>query len=223
MSKNKTVLVTGGSRGIGLAICEEFKRAGYKVIAPTRQELDLNSLDSIKNFVAKPKNQKIDILINNAGINKPEWIAEMQDETIDETIQVNLTAPFYLIRACVPYMKQQKWGRIINVSSIFGIVARAKQTLYCATKHGLNGLTKSLALELAQDNILVNSVCPGFTKTQLVLRNPPEKIKAIENDIPLGRLAEPGEIAKAVFYLASPENTYLTGQTIIIDGGFSCK
>lgn len=223
MKRKRTVFITGGSRGIGLAMKKLFTRRGYKVIAPARKELDLNDISSINTYFSNHPNQKIDILINNAGINKPEWIDEMRDETISETIQVNLTSAFFLARACVPYMKKQKWGRIINVSSLFGIIARGKQSLYSATKHGLNGLTKSLALELAPYNILVNSICPGFTKTQLVLRNPPGKIKAIENDIPLGRLAEPEDIAQAALFLASADSSYITGHMLIIDGGYSCK
>lgn len=223
MKRKRTVFITGGSRGIGIAMKNLFTRRGYRVIAPTRKELDLNDISSFKKYFSDHPDQKIDILINNAGINKPEWIDEMHDETISETIQVNLTSAFFLARACVPYMKQQKWGRIINISSLFGIIARGKQSLYSATKHGLNGFTKSLALELAPYNILVNSICPGFTKTQLVLRNPPGKIKAIENDIPLGRLADPIDIAHAALFLASDVSSYITGHTLIIDGGYSCK
>lgn len=222
MKKKKTVFVTGGSRGIGKAIVHVFKKNGFTIIAPTREELDLHNNDSIISYFQKNLVQA-DILVNNAGINQPEWIDEMHDETIEETIQINLTAPIYLIREIVPYMKKQQWGRIINISSIFGIIARGKQSLYSATKHGINGLTKSLALELAPYNILVNSVCPGFTKTQLVLRNPPKKIAELEKDMPLGRLAEPEEIAQTVYYLASEQSTYITGHTLVVDGGYSCK
>ncbi len=140
------------------------------------------------------------------------------------TIQVNLIAPIRLIRGFIGNMKKNKWGRIINISSAFGIVARGKQVLYSATKHGINGVTKALALELAQYNILVNSVCPGFAKTDLVVkRNSPEKIATLEKDIPLGRLAEPSEIANLVEFLISDKNTYMTGSCIIIDGGFTSR
>ncbi|MFH0749532.1 MAG: SDR family oxidoreductase [Candidatus Gottesmanbacteria bacterium] len=222
MKKKKTVFVTGGSRGIGKAIVQVFKKNGLTVIAPTHEELNLQSKESILSYFIKHKIQA-DILVNNAGINEPEWIDETHDETIEKTVQVNLIAPIYLVRQVVPYMKKQRWGRIINISSIFGVIARGKQSLYTATKHAINGLTKSLALELAPYDILVNSVCPGFTKTQLVLRNPVKKIRALEKDVPLGRLAEPEEIARVVYYLASDESSYITGHTLVVDGGYSCK
>lgn len=221
--KKRTVFITGGSRGIGWAIVEVLKK-NYIIVAPTRKEMDLLSRDSIKSYLKKNKNLKVDILINNAGINYPQWIEEMENKNIDDTVQINLVAPILLTREFVGSMKKNKWGRIINISSAFGIVAREKQVLYSSTKHGMNGMTKALALELAQHNILVNSVCPGFTKTDLVVkRNSPEKIAVLEKDIPLGRLAEPSEIANLVEFLVSDKNTYITGSTIVIDGGFTCK
>lgn len=221
--KNKVVLVTGGSRGIGKAIVSLLKKEGYSVLSPTRDKLNLFDNSSIEEYIKQNKDRKIDIIINNAGINHPQWIDEMSDDNIKNTIQINLEAPIRLIRGFVTNMKKNKWGRIINMSSAFGIVARGKQTLYSSTKHGINGLTKALALELAEYNILVNSVCPGFAATEMVLRNPPEKVKMIEKDIPLGRLVKPIEIARLVKFLISEDNTYITGSNIIIDGGFTSK
>ncbi len=223
MKKQKVIFLTGASRGIGLAIFKKLKKEGYKIIAPTRRELDLSNPISIKHLIEINKNAKIDILINNAGVNFPRWIDELEDENLEQTIQVNLTSPIKLIRAFVPHMKKQKWGRIVNISSMFGIVARGKQVPYVASKHAINGVTKTLALELGQHNILVNSVCPGFVKTDLVLRNPPEKLAALAKDVPLGRLAEPKEIAELVSFLISEKNTYITGSCIVIDGGFTCR
>lgn len=221
--KKKTILLTGASRGIGEAINKKLKKS-YDILAPAREELDLFDNKSIELFIEKNKDKEIDIIINNAGINSPQWIDELTDENIDRTMQVNLIAPIRLVRGFVGNMKKNKWGRIINISSAFGIVARGKQVLYASTKHGINGVTKALALELAQYNILVNSVCPGFTKTDLVVkRNSPEKIAVLEKDIPLGRLAEPEEIANLVEFLSSDKNTYITGSCIIIDGGFTSK
>lgn len=221
--KKKTVLITGGSRGIGAAIAALLKKEGYAVIAPARGELDLKDDRSLETFVRRHKRTRFDILINNAGVNEPQWIDQMTDENIAETMQVNLVAPMKLVRAVVGGMKKRKWGRIVNISSMFGIIARGKQALYAATKHGLNGVTKGLALELAPHNILVNSVCPGFTATDLVLRNPPGKIRALAADVPLGRLAKPVEIARLVSFLISEKNTYITGESILIDGGYTCK
>lgn len=221
--KKRTILLTGASRGIGNAIYKKLKNS-YNMLSPTRKELDLSDNKSIDAFIKKNKNAKIDIIINNAGINFPQWIEDLSDENIENTIQINLVAPIRLIRGFVGNMKKNKWGRIINISSAFGIVARGKQTLYSATKHGINGVTKALALELAKDNILVNSVCPGFTKTDLVVKkNSPEKIAILEKDIPLGRLADPAEIANLVEFLVSDKNTYMTGSCVVIDGGFVSK
>lgn len=220
----RIVLLTGGSRGIGEAILKLLNSKGYLIIAPPRSELDLLSNNSIEEFVKKYQKTKIDIVINNAGVNNPQWIEEITDENLFETVQVNLVAPILLARGFVSGMKKRRWGRIINISSMFGIVARGKQVLYSASKHGLNGMTKALALELAPYNILVNSVCPGFTRTDLVVkRNTLEKIKLFEKDVPLGRLAEPIEIANLVEFLISDKNTYITGSSIVIDGGFTCR
>lgn len=219
----KTVFLTGASRGIGRSIYKTLKKEGYIIIAPTRKELDLRNLESVKRYLNKNKDLKIDIIINNAGINYPQWVEELDDTNIEDTINVNLIAPIQLIRNFVQNMIKNKWGRIINISSIFGLVARGKQVPYVATKHALNGVTKTLALELARHNILVNSVCPGFVATDLVLQNPKKKIKMLIEEIPLGRLAQPQEIAELVSFLISPRNSYITGSRIVIDGGFICR
>lgn len=219
----KTVFITGAGRGIGDAIFKKLKTENYKIIAPTRQELDLGNNTSTNRYIEANKNLKVDILINNAGINLPTWINELTDKNIDEHLNVNLRGPIKLISTFAPHMKKNKWGRIINISSIFGVVARGKQTMYTATKHGINGVTKTLALELGPHNILINSVCPGFTNTDLIKRNPPEKNALIAKDIPQGRFAEPVEIAELVSFLISEKNTYINGQNIIIDGGFTCR
>lgn len=220
--KKKTVLLTGASRGIGEAIYKKLEN-DYIIIAPTRKEMDLLDNKSIEAFIRKNKKQEIDIIINNAGINFPQWIEEITDENINTTMQINLIAPIRLVRGFVGNMKKNKWGRIINISSMFGLIARGKQVLYSSTKHGVNGMTKALALELAQYNILVNSVCPGFSRTDMVLSNSPEKIALLEKDIPLGRLAHPSEIADLVEFLISEKASYITGSTILIDGGYSAK
>lgn len=221
--KKRTALITGASRGIGQAIVQLLQQSGYQVFAPPRKDLNLLSRRSIDRFLDRHEDKPFDILINNAGVNQPEWIDQVNSRNLTETAQVNLLSPIRLISAVVPSMKRHRWGRIVNISSIFGVIARSKQVLYSATKHGLNGVTKALALELGPHNILVNSVCPGFTDTELVRKNPPEKIAAIERDIPLGRLAQPEEIARLVAFLVSENNTYITGATLVIDGGYTCQ
>ena len=223
MKKNKTVFLTGASRGIGKAIYQLLKKQVYKIIAPSRHELNLSDVKSVNSFIKENKNLKIDILINNAGVNFPQWIEELDNKNLFDTVQINLLSPIVLIRTFVPHMKKQQWGRIVNISSMFGIVARGKQVPYSASKHGINGATKALALELGKHNILINSVCPGFVKTDLILKNSLEKLKALASDVPLGRLAEPEEIAELVLFLISSKNTYINGANIIIDGGFTCR
>lgn len=221
----RAVLITGGSRGIGNATVQKLKKTGkYEVFAPLRSGLDLSNDESIEKFINKYRDKPIDIIINNAGINNLDFIENISDQNIKDTIQVNLIAPVKLIRGFVNHMKRQRYGRIINISSIFGVVSKEKRTLYSATKFGLNGVTKALAVELGLYNILVNSVCPGFTNTELTKKNISKtERKEIEKDIPLRRFAESEEIADLIEYLISDRNTYITGQTIIIDGGFVCK
>lgn len=223
MSKRK-VLITGGSRGIGKAIADKFFLEGYEVIIPSRKELNLLDNQSIENYIEKNKNLTIDVIINNAGINPLGFIEDITDKDFDETIQINLKAPYKIIQGFVSKMKEQKYGKIINISSIWGVVSKEKRTIYSATKNGIHGITNSLAVELGKDNILVNSVCPGYTNTELTKQNvSEEESKNMFNQIPLGRFAEPTEIAELVYFLSSEKNSYITGQKMIIDGGFVVK
>jgi 3-oxoacyl-[acyl-carrier protein] reductase len=163
----------------------------------------------------------VDILVNNAGINLLCAIEGIDDDTFAEMIAVNLQGPLTLIRELAPHMKRQGFGRIVNISSIWGLRSKERRTLYSSTKFALNGATKALARELGGHGILVNAVCPGYVNTELTRTNvPPAEQEAIKRTIPLGRFAEPGEIARLVRWLVSGENTYLTGQALVIDGGF---
>lgn len=222
-SLNKTVLLTGASRGIGEAIYQMLEKDGYEIIAPQRQELDLSNAISVNKYLASIKDTRIDILINNAGINLPQNTGEISEEVIDETISINLASPIRLVNGVAVGMKKRKWGRIVSIASIFGHVARERQVLYAATKHGIIGMTKALALELGPFNILVNSVSPGFTDTDLTRRNSPEKNREIAKDVPLNRFAGVSEIAGTVRFLISDKNTYINGADIIVDGGFVCR
>jgi len=220
----RKVLVTGGARGIGKAIVEKFKSEDYEVFAPTREELNLMDMESIKIFVDKYKDIYFDVIINNAGCNEINKIEDITDEELKSMMFVNLIAPIKLLGGLVPQMKKNNYGKIINIASIWAVVSKPGRCVYSATKNGVHGVTNTLALELAPFNILVNTVCPGFTLTELTKKNnSQEEIEKISADIPLKRMAEPQEIADVVFFLGNEKNTYLTGQKIIVDGGFSSK
>jgi 3-oxoacyl-[acyl-carrier protein] reductase len=221
--KNLNALVTGASRGIGAAIAKRMCAANINVLTPSRRQLDLSSNESIDAFLSR-LDVPIDILINNAGINIIAHVIEVSDQNIKNTLQVNLVAPLRLIRGIIPQMMQNRFGRIVNISSIWGMVSKPGRVTYSVSKTGLNGLTRTLALELAPYNILVNAVAPGYTNTELTkMNNTDDQIEEIKKLIPLGRLAEPEEIAEVVYFLCSEANRYITGQVILADGGFSCQ
>ena len=218
-----TALVTGASRGIGAAIAQRLVADGYHVLAPMRQEMDLESNTSIDTYLSKIKDH-IDILVNSAGINRISFMSDIKDRDIDDTLQINLIAPLRIIREVSPSMQKKGFGRIVNISSVWSIVSRAGRISYSMSKAALNGMTRSLAMELSSYNILVNSVAPGYVLTDLTRQNNSEaELEIIRKTIPLQRLAEPQEIANVVAFLCSEQNTYLTGQTLVVDGGFTCQ
>ena len=220
----RKALVTGASRGIGGAIAETLRGAGLEVYAPPRSELDLFEAASVDRFVEAHRDGGISVLINNAGINPIEALEEISAENWARTLQINLNAPFRLIQGLCPGMKAGGWGRIVNISSIWAVVSKEKRVSYSSAKSALTGLTRTSAVELAPHGVLVNAVCPGFVETELTrANNPPEALETIRQAIPLGRLAQPKEIAQLVAFLCSEQNTYITGQSIVIDGGFVCK
>ncbi len=222
MNKYRT-LITGGSRGIGAATAQLYRNAGrYDVFTPIRSELNLSNRSSIEEFIKKYREPGFDIIVNNAGDNIVNLIENVITDDIDYLVAVNMVAPLFLLRGFVPAMKERKFGRIVNISSIWSIVSKPGRVVYAATKHGIHGITMTLASELASYNILVNSVCPGFTMTELTKNtNTPEQIKFMKTQVPMGRLAEPVEIAKAIFFAGNEENTYMTGQKITVDGGYT--
>ncbi len=220
----KKVFLTGGARGIGKAIAEKFATEGYEIIAPKRDELDLMSNESIENYIQLHQAEMFDVIINNAGCNDINIVEEITDNELNQMMQVNLIAPIKLLRGLIPGMKRNPSGRIVNISSIWASVSKEGRCVYSATKHGVHGITNTLAVELAKDNILVNSVSPGFTLTELTKKNnTSEQIKVIETQIPMNRMAEPYEIAEVVYFLGSESNTYVTGQNIVVDGGFTVR
>lgn len=238
----KIALVTGGTRGIGKAIGEQMMKAGAQVILTGTKEEEINSLNESKKSlklsykaVDFSENKsillfldwikglgKIDILINNAGVNRINLNIDTITEDYDYLNKINLKTPYLLCREVSKLMKTNNYGRIVNISSIWSSITKPGRSLYSLTKWGLIGLTKTLAIELAEDNILVNSVSPGFTLTELTTStNTPEEIKTIAEMIPIKRMAQPIEIANLVLFLSSDLNSYLTGQNIIIDGGYT--
>lgn len=220
----KKALVTGASRGIGEAIANQLKSEGYEVYTPTHEELNLEDSSSIEIFCKKYANTTFDVLVNNAGINEIHEIEEITDEEMLSMININLLAPIKLIRGIVPNMKKQHYGRIVNIGSIWGLAGKPGRTIYAATKHGIHGVSQNLAVELAPYNILVNTVCPGFTLTALTRKNNSEaQIHEISTAIPLGRMAQPEEQAKVVCFLVGEHNTYITGQQIAVDGGYTSR
>jgi 3-oxoacyl-[acyl-carrier protein] reductase len=218
------VLITGGSRGIGNAIMKKYSAKGHTTICPTRSELDLSDKESVAAFVKKYESETFDCIINNAGINPLNLIEDISDDDLYDCIQVNLIAPALLVKGFVRGMIKKNRGYIVNIGSIWGVVSKEKRSAYAMSKNGIHGLTNTLAIELGQYNILVNTVCPGFTKTELTAQNiSPELEKKLCEDIPLGRFAQPEEIAEVVYWLGSEDNKYLTGQKVVVDGGFTVR
>lgn len=218
-----TVFITGAARSIGQAIASTYRQNGWQVIAPIRGELDLGSVATVQAWLARTP-LKIDVLINNAGENKIQNLDQLNLEDWHRQLAVNLTSALLLMQAFSQHMRQQKWGRVVNVSSIFGHVSRPGRAAYTASKTGLIGLTRTAALEWGRDNVLVNAICPGYVETDLTRQNnTPEQIGEIARVLPLGRLGQPEEIAQAVYFLGSAQNTFITGQTLVADGGFTAQ
>lgn len=216
------MLVTGAARGIGKAIAAQFNAAGFHVIAPPRSEIDLADSQSLQDYAERVG--AIDVLVNNAGENRPLPLEEIRLEDLERILAVNVTAPFVLSKHVGVAMAQRGEGRIVNISSVYSLVSREWRSMYSTTKAALNGMTRALAVELGPRNVLVNSICPGFVDTDLTRQNnPPADIERLCASVPLRRLAGVDEIARLAFFLGSERNTYVTGQTIAIDGGFLCQ
>lgn len=232
----KIAVVTGASRGIGLAISRKLLKLGYYTIgtsttgtAPDHSGMsecwavDFNDTVSMEQFMLKLKGlTRIDILVNNAGINIIKKQAEISSEEFSAIENINLRAPFFISSAAAEIMARSGGGRIVNIGSIWSVISKEHRTLYSTMKSGLLGLSRSMAVEWAKKNVLINTVSPGFVNTDLTKQSlTEEELIDMSKKIPVNRLAEPGEIAELVAFLAGESNTYLTGQNIVIDGGFS--
>mgnify|MGYP003112444111 FL=1 len=202
--------------GIGKAIASKFETMGHKVLKPTSTEIDLRSPEDIGS------NKKVQILINCAGINPTKPFEEVCDEEFSEVLKTNFIGFFNIVKQVSPYMKQSGGGYILNISSLYGFISRRNRIMYATSKHAANGMVKTLALELARDNIKVNCLSPGFVMTKMTtMNNDRKKIESWQRKIPLGRLATPQDIAEVAYFLCSEQNSYITGQDIVVDGGYS--
>jgi len=227
-------VVTGATRGIGYAIAERLLKDGLEVIVTGTKkngkhpagssyyQVDFLDEDSTNKFINFLKKQQINILVNNAGINKISKFSSIDIDDFDRILRVNLRAPFQICQAVIPHMKKIKWGRIVNLTSVFGNVSKEYRAAYSSSKFGLDGMTVALAAEVSEKGILANSVGPGVIDTDMtrdVLGD--SGIAKLKGQIPMKRLGQVSEIASLVSWLVSNENTYMTGQNLMIDGGFT--
>lgn len=230
-------LVTGGTRGIGHAVATCLQELGAEVIVTGRsaekpsgldsftyRDVDFSSAQSCHHFCEELADMKdLNVVVNNAGINHIDRIEDFPEERFDEIMQVNYASVYRVSQAAAQSMLRSKIaGRIVNIGSIWASNTRVGRSAYCASKSGVLGMTRGISADLAESGILVNTVSPGFVMTELTRRTMGEKgIAEVSSQIPAGRLAQPQEIAEVVAFLASKRNTYLTGQNIIVDGGFT--
>jgi 3-oxoacyl-[acyl-carrier protein] reductase len=240
--KGRVAFVTGASQGIGRECALSLARAGARVVAGARNaqklsdlvseiqaaggealavELDVTSAESVKNAFAEAEKAfgPVEILVNNAGVTKDGLAMRMSPEAWSEVMDTNLTGAFRCIQAVLRGMMKQRWGRIINISSVVGLSGNPGQANYVSSKAGLVGLTKSLSQELGSRNITVNAVAPGFIETAMTQALSAEAREAITTKIPLGRIGEASDVAHAVCFLAADEAGYITGHTLSVNGG----
>jgi NAD(P)-dependent dehydrogenase (short-subunit alcohol dehydrogenase family) len=213
-------LVLGGTGNIGVSICERFSDGGFEVIATSSKDFDLREAASIEAWFAKSP-PSVSVLVHAAGFNVPAPFEELTDEEIHRSFDANVSGFLTVVRAVRPGLVANR-GRIVVLSSIFGFLARVGRLPYAMSKHALVGIVKSLALEFADDGILVNAVSPGYIESKLTRQNnDPGTIERLAAAIPLRSLGRTADVAEAVFFLASQQNGYITGHDLVVDGGFS--
>lgn len=241
----RTAIVTGGSRGIGRAVCKKFASEGKNIVinyagnlqaaeetaAECRElgaeailvQADVSSAAGCEEIFAKAQEsfKSIDILVNNAGITRDGLILRMSEENFDDVINTNLKGAFLCMKLASRIMMKQRWGRIINLSSVAGVRGNAGQINYSASKAGLIGMTKSLAKELAGRSVTVNAVAPGLIETDMTGVLPDAVKEQLLQGIPMARAGKPEEIAAAIAFFASEEAAYITGQVLCVDGGMA--
>ncbi|MGL5692902.1 MAG: 3-oxoacyl-[acyl-carrier-protein] reductase [Peptostreptococcaceae bacterium] len=243
MLKGKCAVITGAAKGIGREIAIKYANEGADIVINYRssdkealelkEELDklgsntlivkadVSKFDEAENLIKEAKNTfgRVDILVNNAGITKDNLIMRMKEEDFDSVIEINLKGAFNCLKAVTPIMVRQKEGKIINMSSVVGVIGNAGQVNYCASKAGLIGMTKSLAREIGSKNINVNAIAPGFIDTDMTKILSDEQKKNIMSQIPLKRLGQVEDIANLALFLGGDKSNYITGQVIHVDGG----
>ena len=235
----RVALVTGSTRGIGRAIAETLSSCGARVAVVGRDKdkaqgvagdigretrgfsCDVGNTESVAKLVADVEESfgSVDILVNNAGLTRDNIMLRLKDEDWDTVLDANLRGAFVAMRAATRGMMKRRWGRIINIASVVGIIGNKGQANYAASKAGLIGLTKSVAKEFASRNILVNAIAPGFIETDMTAGLTPEARTALSAQIPLERLGTAADIASLAAFLASEHASYITGQVLVVDGG----
>jgi len=242
--EGKIALVTGATRGLGKAMAERLAREGATVVVTGRDaaraaevareiaaggarafgfRLEVSDAESVAELLRQVEDQvgAVDILVNNAGVTRDTLLLRMSDEEWDEVIRVNLTGAYRLAKGVLRGMMKKRWGRIINISSVVGLIGNPGQTNYAASKAALIGFTKSLAREVASRGITVNAVAPGFIETDMTGALSKEQQERLAERIPLGRIGRPEEVASCVAFLASDDASYITGHTLVVDGGLA--
>ena len=234
-------LITGGIRGIGLAIAELLYEKGYSLILTgTRVSFDPASLpfdsnrviykavdfskdDQTSVFIKYLSSLgKLDVCVNNAGINIIEHVFDVTADNFDLVQKINVQAPYLISQVVAKVMAPNKYGRIVNIASIWSVNSKRGRSSYCTSKAAIVGMTRSLATDLAEHNILVNCISPGFTLTDLTRESlSREEMKTLSAQVPLNRMGKPSEIAEVAWFMCSPKNSYMTGQNIVVDGGFT--